>query len=133
MFSPPRLPPFCQDGQSLKVSIHPLGPDDEEQAEGDIAVLTESPPLAALPPPLYQVWMLNDDFTPMEFVVYALQEFFSKDHETAVQIMLKIHLEGRGVCGVYPRDIAATKVALVLDAAQQAGHPLQVVSEPMEQ
>ena len=75
--------------------------------------------------------MLNDDYTPMEFVVMVIQEYFSKDLEAATQIMLKIHLEGRGVCGVYSRDIAATKVEQVMDAAHKAGHPLQCVSEPM--
>ena len=84
------------------------------------------------PPKLYQVVMLNDDFTPMEFVVQVLQAFFGKDRETATQIMLKIHLDGKGVCGVYTRDVAATKVDQVLDAAQAAGHPLQCVSEPVE-
>ena len=84
------------------------------------------------PPQMYQVLMLNDDYTPMEFVIVVLQEFFSKDRETATQIMLKIHLDGKGVCGVYSRDIAATKVDQVLDAAHQAGHPLQCVSEPVE-
>ncbi len=84
------------------------------------------------PPQMYQVLMLNDDFTPMEFVVMVLQEYFHKDRETATQIMLKIHLDGRGVCGVYSRDVAATKVNLVLDAARNAGHPLQCVSEPVE-
>ena len=80
---------------------------------------------------MYQVVMLNDDYTPMEFVVVVLQEFFGKDLETATQIMLKIHLEGKGVCGVYSRDVASTKVEQVLDAANQAGHPLQCVSEPV--
>ena len=84
------------------------------------------------PPQMFQVLMLNDDFTPMEFVVMVLQEFFSKDRESATQIMLKIHLDGKGVCGVYSRDVAATKVDQVLDAAKQAGHPLQCVSEPIE-
>ncbi len=84
------------------------------------------------PPQMYQVVMLNDDFTPMEFVVLVIQEFFSKDRETATQIMLKIHLDGKGICGVYSRDVAATKVDQVLDAAKHAGHPLQCVSEPVE-
>jgi len=84
------------------------------------------------PPQMYQVLMLNDDFTPMEFVVMVLQEFFSKDRETATQIMLKIHLDGRGVCGVYSKDVAATKVDQVLDAANKQGHPLQCVSEPID-
>jgi ATP-dependent Clp protease adaptor protein ClpS len=75
--------------------------------------------------------MLNDDYTPMEFVVLVLQEFFNKDREAATQIMLKIHLDGKGVCGIFSRDVAATKVDQVLDAANQAGHPLQCVSEPV--
>jgi ATP-dependent Clp protease adaptor protein ClpS len=76
--------------------------------------------------------MLNDDFTPMEFVVMVIQVFFAKDLETATQIMLKIHLDGRGVCGVYSRDVAATKVDQVMEAAQKSGHPLQCVSEPVD-
>lgn len=99
--------------------------------DDDGTVVLERVPQKVVPPPLYQVVMLNDDFTPMEFVVYAIQEFFNKDHETAVQIMLKIHIEGKGVCGVFPRDIAATKADLVLQAAREAGHPLQCVSEPV--
>ena len=84
------------------------------------------------PPQMFQVLMLNDDFTPMEFVVRVLQEFFNKDREAATQIMLKIHLDGKGVCGVYTKDVAATKVDQVLDAAHKAGHPLQCLSEPVE-
>ncbi len=84
------------------------------------------------PPSLYQVLMLNDDYTPMEFVVVVIQEFFSKDLAAATQIMLKIHLDGRGVCGVYPRDIAATKVDQVLEAAHKAGHPLKCISEAVD-
>ena len=83
-------------------------------------------------PSRYHVLLLNDDYTPMEFVVVVIQEFFSKDLEAATQIMLKIHLEGRGVCGVYSTDVAATKVDQVLEAAHKAGHPLQCVSEPVE-
>ena len=60
------------------------------------------------PPPLYKVMLLNDDFTPMEFVVMVIQEYFNKDRESATQIMLKVHREGRGVCGVFTRDVAAT-------------------------
>jgi len=84
------------------------------------------------PPQMFQVLMLNDDFTPMEFVVMVLQEFFSKDRESATQIMLKIHLDGKGVCGVYRKDVAATKVDQVLEAARKSGHPLQCVAEPIE-
>ena len=71
-------------------------------------------------PPMFQVVLLNDDFTPMEFVVGVLQKFFGKGREQATQIMLKVHHEGRGVCGVYPRDIAASKVEQVPVRAPQA-------------
>ena len=81
---------------------------------------------------MYQVVMLNDDYTPMEFVVMVLQQFFGKDRETATQIMLKIHLDGKGVCGVFTKDVAASKVDQVMDAANQAGHPLQCLSEPID-
>jgi len=81
------------------------------------------------PPPLFQVVLLNDDFTPMEFVVGVLQKFFGKGREQATQIMLKVHHEGRGVCGVYPRDVAATKVEQVCSYARQHQHPLQCVME----
>jgi len=84
------------------------------------------------PPQMYQVVMLNDDYTPMEFVVVVIQEFFNKDRETATQIMLKIHLDGKAICGIYSKDVAATKVDQVQEAAKQAGHPLQCVSEPVE-
>jgi ATP-dependent Clp protease adaptor protein ClpS len=84
---------------------------------------------ALKPPSMYKVVLLNDDFTPMEFVVMIVQEYFNKDRETATQIMLKVHREGRGVCGVYTRDIAATKVEQVVTHARQAGHPLQCVME----
>lgn len=102
------------------------------QTGGDDAVVLERLTQRIQPPQMYQVVLLNDDFTPMEFVVLVIQEFFNKDRETATQIMLKIHLQGKGVCGVFSRDVAATKVDQVLDAARQAGHPLQCVSEPVE-
>ncbi len=111
--------------------LHPLlmaqpeGPAEDGQG----AAVAEKEELALEPPRLYQVVMLNDDFTPMEFVVLVLQEYFRHDIETATQIMLKIHHEGRGVCGVYTKDVAATKVELVLAAARQAGHPLQCILE----
>ena len=81
------------------------------------------------PPPIYQVVLLNDDYTPMEFVVGVLQKFFGKGREQATQIMLKVHHEGRGVCGVYPRDIAATKVEQVCSYSRQHQHPLQCTME----
>jgi ATP-dependent Clp protease adaptor protein ClpS len=81
------------------------------------------------PPPMFQVVLLNDDFTPMEFVVGVLQRFFGKGREQATQIMLKVHHEGRGVCGVYPRDVASSKVEQVSSYSRQHQHPLQCVME----
>jgi len=80
-------------------------------------------------PPMYQVVLLNDDYTPMEFVVGVLQKFFGKGREQATQIMLKVHHDGRGVCGVYPRDVAASKVEQVSSYAREHQHPLQCVME----
>ena len=106
-------------------------PQLPDQDDGG-TVLLERRTQKTQPPQMYQVVMLNDDYTPMECVVVVIQEFFAKDLESATQIMLKIHLDGRGVCGVYSRDVAATKVDQVLDAAAKAGHPLKCVSEPVD-
>ncbi len=95
----------------------------------DDQVVTERQAQAVKPPPMYQVLLLNDDYTPMEFVVSVLQKFFGMGREKATQVMLKVHREGRGVCGVYPRDVAATKVEQVVDFARQHQHPLQCVME----
>ena len=81
------------------------------------------------PPPLFKVLLLNDDYTPMEFVVQILQQFFGKPQELAMQLMLKVHTEGSAVCGVYTRDVAETKVQQVTEAARKAQHPLQCVLE----
>ncbi len=111
----------------------PRQPDLTPSLPGnDDAVVLERKRQRVKPPKMYQVVLLNDDYTPMEFVVLVLQEYFNKDRETATQIMLKIHIEGRGVCGVFTRDVATTKVELVMQAAQQHGHPLQCTSEPVE-
>jgi ATP-dependent Clp protease adaptor protein ClpS len=97
--------------------------------EGQGAVVAERKAQRVKPPRMYQVLMLNDDYTPMEFVVMVLQQFFQRDLETATLIMLKIHHEGKAVCGVYPKDVAATKVELVVAAARRVGHPLQCTME----
>jgi ATP-dependent Clp protease adaptor protein ClpS len=80
-------------------------------------------------PSLYKVLMLNDDFTPMEFVVSVLERFFGKDREDATRIMLQVHRQGVGVCGVYTYEIAETKVTQVIDFARQHQHPLQCTLE----
>jgi len=84
---------------------------------------------AIAPPPMYRVLLLNDDFTPMDFVVRVLEHFFHKSREQATVIMLKVHNEGVGLCGVFPRDVAETKVNQVVDFAREHQHPLQCVME----
>ena len=80
-------------------------------------------------PPLFHVYLLNDDYTTMEFVVHVLQKFFQKSATEAAQIMLKVHQEGRGSCGLYPRDIAETKMMQVNDYARQNEMPLKCAME----
>lgn len=81
------------------------------------------------PPPLYKVLLLNDDYTPMDFVIVVLQKFFGMDRERATRVMLQVHKEGMGICGVFPRDIASTKVEQVVSFARQHQHPLACVME----
>jgi len=81
------------------------------------------------PPPLYKVLLLNDDYTPMDFVVGVLQNFFGMTSEQATQVMLKVHRDGMGVCGVFPKDVAATKVEHVISYSRQHQHPLQCMME----
>jgi ATP-dependent Clp protease adaptor protein ClpS len=80
-------------------------------------------------PSLYKVLMLNDDYTPMEFVVMVLQRFFNMDIESATRVMLHVHQQGVGVCGVFTYEVAETKVNQVMDAARQGQHPLQCTLE----
>ncbi len=107
----------------------PPPPPAKPRREGAGTVVAERKAARTKPPQMYQVVLLNDDYTPMEFVVMVLQQYFKRDLETATHIMLKIHHEGRGVCGVYTKDVAATKVELVLAAARRSGHPLQCIME----
>ena len=109
-----------------------MPPAQQPRQDDGGSVVLERRTQKVKPPQMYQVVMLNDDYTPMEFVVVVIQEYFNKDLESATQIMLKIHLDGKGVCGVYSKDVAATKVDQVLEAAHKAGHPLKCVSEPVE-
>ena len=93
------------------------------------AGLLEKPRPKTKKPPLYKVLLLNDDYTPMDFVVHVLQQYFNKDHEEATRIMLTVHYHGVGVCGIYPYEIAETKVEQVMQLARAHGHPLQCVME----
>ena len=92
------------------------------------AVVTQTKPKTQRPS-LYRVLLLNDDYTPMEFVVYVLERFFNKTREEATRIMLHVHQHGVGVCGVFTYEVAETKVAQVVDAAMRHQHPLQCTME----
>ncbi|MDR1855048.1 MAG: ATP-dependent Clp protease adapter ClpS [Azoarcus sp.] len=83
-------------------------------------------------PPLYKVLLLNDDFTPMDFVVVVLQKYFAMNREQATRIMLQVHREGMGMCGVFTKDVASTKVEQVVAYARQHQHPLACVMEENE-
>ena len=96
--------------------------------DGGTGVVTETKPKTKKPS-LYKVLLLNDDYTPMEFVVYILERFFNKGREDATRIMLHVHQKGVGVCGVYTYEVAETKVAQVMNFSRQNEHPLQCTME----
>ncbi len=91
--------------------------------------LLEAEKTRTKPPPLYKVLLLNDDYTPMDFVVTVLQTVFAMSRERATQVMLQVHREGMGVCGTYTREVAAAKVDQVVDIARRNQHPLQCTME----
>ena len=99
--------------------------DDEGLATG---VVTKTAPKTKKPS-LYKVLLLNDDYTPMEFVVHVLERFFRKSRQEATRIMLHVHQRGIGICGVYTYEVAETKVNQVIDFARQNNHPLQCTME----
>jgi ATP-dependent Clp protease adaptor protein ClpS len=107
--------------------------DDERKRKGDpggpgTAVITKTKPQTKRPN-LYRVLLLNDDYTPMEFVIHVLERFFNKDREAATRIMLHVHNNGIGECGIYTYEVAETKVTQVMDFARKHQHPLQCVME----
>ncbi len=102
--------------------------DREGGRDGETSVITKTKPKTQRPP-MYKVLLLNDDYTPMEFVVYILERFFNRSREQATRIMLHVHQKGVGLCGVYTYEVAETKVAQVLDLAKRHEHPLQCVME----
>ena len=101
---------------------------DEQIQQGHGLVVEEAQPRTKRPP-LYQVVLLNDDFTPMEFVVDVLEHIFGMDRTTATRVMLEVHTRGKGVCGVFTHEIAETKVAQVTTYARQNQHPLMCTME----
>ncbi|MFT4021939.1 MAG: ATP-dependent Clp protease adapter ClpS [Acinetobacter sp.] len=100
----------------------------EDDPDSDLAVKVAPPEFKR--PPLYAVVLMNDDYTPMEFVIEILQEFFAMSLDQATQVMLTVHYEGKGVAGIYPRDIAETKANQVNNYARSQGHPLLCQIEP---
>jgi ATP-dependent Clp protease adaptor protein ClpS len=110
-------------------SIRAVGTDDDEAHDAD--VLTSPPELQR--PPLYAVVLFNDDYTPMEFVIEVLQQYFGLDLDRATEVMLTVHYRGKGVAGIYPRDIAETKAQQVNNYARSQGHPLLCQIEPQPQ
>lgn len=107
-----------------------MAADDRTNEENDLktGVVTKTRPKTKRPS-LYKVLLLNDDYTPMEFVVYVLEKFFNKPHEEAQRITLHVHQKGVGVCGVYTYEVAETKVTQVMKFARQHQHPLQCTME----
>ena len=108
------------------------GADDDRNAPPDrrteVGVLTRTR-IKPKKPAMYRVLLLNDDFTPMDFVVHVLERFFSKNRQEATEIMLHVHRRGVGVCGTYTYEVAETKVNLVMDYARKNEHPLQCTME----
>jgi ATP-dependent Clp protease adaptor protein ClpS len=105
--------------------------DEPPQDDDDTSVITKTKPKTQRPP-LYKVLLLNDDYTPMEFVVHVLERFFGITHSQAVEIMLTVHKKGVAVVGVFSYEIAETKVAQVMDFARRNQHPLQCTMEKEE-
>ena len=102
---------------------------NEFESQTDRSVALEEARPEIKPPPMYKVVLLNDDFTPMDFVVDVIQTFFEIDHDRATQIMLHVHTRGKGVCGIFTFEIAETKVAQVNDYARRNEHPLKCALE----
>ncbi len=113
------LPPLCAGD---------AGKDDDPGTDGEAGVATKTR-TKPKKPSQYKVLLLNDDYTPMEFVVMVLKRFFSMDLEQATRVMLHVHQKGVGVCGIFPYEVAETKVNQVMDFARQNQHPLQCTLE----
>ncbi len=102
--------------------------NDDDAPDGDLGIALKTRPKSKRPP-LYKVLLLNDDYTPMEFVIHVLERFFGLDHAQAFEIMLTVHKKGLAVVGVFSYEIAETKVAQVMDSARRNQHPLQCTME----
>jgi ATP-dependent Clp protease adaptor protein ClpS len=98
--------------------------NDNEEHDGGFGTAVETSKPALKPPSLYKVVLHNDDYTPMEFVVHVLEQFFGMGREKATQIMLAVHTQGKATCGIYTKDVAETKAYMVSEYAQECEHPL---------
>lgn len=116
--------------QNLQLTLAKDDDKSVDDSDGGLAVLTEKPKLKR--PPMYKVMLLNDDYTPMDFVVEILEVFFSMSREKATHVMLTVHVHGKAVCGIYTRDIAETKAAQVNQYARESQHPLLCEIEAVE-
>ena len=112
----------------MNQSTQPLLSGDDDGSDQD-TILLSAPKSKTEKPPLYKVLLLNDDYTPMEFVVYVLERFFGINHQQSVEIMLTVHKKGLAVVGVFTFEIAETKVTQVMDFARENQHPLQCTME----
>ncbi|MEM8774467.1 MAG: ATP-dependent Clp protease adapter ClpS [Pseudomonadota bacterium] len=110
------------------IQTHQITAQGDDGEDGDTSVVVETKPKTKRPP-LYKVLLLNDDYTPMEFVVSVLERFFGMTHSQAFEIMLTVHKKGVAVVGVFSHEIAETKVAQVMDFARRHQHPLQCTME----
>ncbi|OTG82543.1 ATP-dependent Clp protease adapter ClpS [Acinetobacter sp. ANC 4558] len=120
---------FAQSGLTdWHLDVHLSQNDDTLHEDGDVVIQTAPPQLKR--PPLYIVVLLNDDYTPMDFVIEILQQYFAMNLDQATEVMLTVHYEGKGVAGEYPRDIAETKANQVNNYARSQGHPLLCQIEP---
>ena len=115
---------------NLQLTLNQDGDSDSGDLDGNLAVLESKPKLKR--PPMYKVMLLNDDYTPMDFVVEILEKFFAMNREKATHVMLKVHVHGKAVCGIYTRDIAETKSAQVNQYAKEHQHPLLSEIEAVE-
>ena len=106
-----------------------MSEDDRTNDDGSSSGVVVQTRTKTKKPSMYKVLMLNDDYTPMEFVVHVLQSFFKMGIEDATRVMLHVHQRGVGVCGIFPYEVAETKVAQVIDFARQNQHPLQCTLE----
>jgi len=126
LYSPDRRIRFLRESD-LREPIHMMA-DRKDDAEGEAGVALKTRPKTQRPP-MYKVLLLNDDYTPMEFVVHILERFFGMTHAQAFEIMLTVHKKGLAVVGVFSFEVAETKVAQVMDFARRHQHPLQCTME----